>query len=224
MEKFKKKDRERILSDWRSCVPSMSSNKSMSLMKRNGPLIVGLSLREDRGNTSYKVIPYVHSLLRETSDITLTLNYPLRTQQGTYYDNFTLKSHDREFSDACKRLHKQTLFPLNESLSLSQIIGAYEEYIARGLNIESPIFLYEDIVSFFAWCGKLDEARRRLLNYVSVMSDWDDQMFRHVGEKSAFFDRLVEIVENRGLLEKTCETNVEFFKLQKVPDYRLLCS
>lgn len=223
MEKFKKKDRERIQSDWRSCCPSMRLYKSMSLIKRNGPIIVGLSLREDRGNTSYKVIPYVHNLLRQTSYITLTLNYPLRTKQGTYHDSFTLNSHDREFLDVCRRLHEQTLFPLSESLSLPQIIRAYEEYISRGLNLESPAFLYEDIVSLFAWCGKLEEAKQRLLNYVSVMSDWDDQMFRHVGGKLAFFDRLVEIVENRGLLEKTCESNLSLFKLERIPDYGLGC-
>src|SRR5687768_3130780 len=112
MQKFKKKDRERIMSDWRACLPAMKLYKSMSFMKRNGPLIVGLYLQEDRGSTSYQVIPYVHNLSRPTRAVTLTLGYPLRNKRNTYYESFTLKSHDREFPDGCKRLQKQTLFPL----------------------------------------------------------------------------------------------------------------
>lgn len=221
MDKFKKKDREKILSDWRSCVPAMRSDRSMSLMKRNGPMIVGLYLQEDRANTSYQIIPYVHNLTRPTSSVTLTLYYPLRNRRDTYHESLTLKSHEREFPGASKRLHGQTLFPLEESLSLMEITRAYETYISRGLSMSMPTFLYEDIISLFAWFGRLREAEKRITQYTAIMGDWDDSSFRHVGGKSAFFDRLTNIVQNPAGLHQTYEEQLETLRLARIPDYGL---
>lgn len=224
MQKFKKADREKFMSDWKSCVPAMRRERSMSLMKRNGPVLVGLYLKENRANTSYKVIPHVHSLIRPSDAVSLTLSYPLRNRRNTYHDDFTLKSHDREFPEACKRLHNQTLFPLTRDLSLAQIVGAYESFIDRNLGVSAPTFLYEDIISFFAWCGKLTEAKKRLGEYTKIMNDWEEWVFRQVGGKIAFFDRLVEIVEEPNKLEYICEQQIEIHKLKNIPDYGLACA
>lgn len=223
MQKFKKADREKFMSDWRSCVPAMRQRKSMSLAKRNGPLIVGLYLQENRLNTSYIVIPYVHNLTRRTNSVSLTLSYPLRTKRNTYQDDFTVKSHDREFPEACKRLHKQTLFPLSSELSLQQILNAYERYISEGLLHDAPIFLYEDILSLLAWCGKLAEAKRRLGIYTKIMTGWDEWIFRNEGGRVAFFNRLVEIIEMPDKLEDICEEQVALLKVNKLPDYGFIC-
>lgn len=224
MEKIRKMHRERIMSDWRSCLPAMRQFKSMTLMKRNGPIVTGLYLQENRDNTWYKVIPYVHNLSRQKNVVTHTLDYALRNKRNDYLDFFTLKAHDREFSDACKRLHNQTLFPLTRDLSLTQIIAAYESFIDRNLGVSAPTFLYEDIISLFAWYGKLSEAKRRLGVYTKIMNDWEEWIFRHVGGKIAFFDRLVDIVEMPHKLEEICEQQIELLKLKKIPDYGLGCS
>lgn len=223
MQKFKKADRERFMSDWRKCLPAMRVYKSMMLMKRNGPILVGLWLKENRANTNYTVNPFVHNLVRPTGFVTLTLRYPLRTKRNTYQDDFTLKSHDREFPDACKRLHSQTIFPLGENLSLSEIINAYDTAMQRKLVIDSLEFLYEDILCYLTWCGKRTEAEKRLTKYIRMMSEWEERIFERDGGRNAFFDRLVEIVENPYKHRDICEEQIKILKVDKLPDYGLTC-
>lgn len=223
MQKFTKPDREKILSDWRSCVPAMRPYKSMWLAKRNGPLIVGLCLKENRANTSYTVVPHVHNLTRPFGVVSLTLSFPVKNKRNTYQDDFTLKSHDHEFTDACKRLHKQTLFPLIEKLTLTQILNAYDVAIERKLTLDSPDRLYEDILCLLMWCGNRVKATRRLAKYIQIMSGWEERVFERDGGRKAYFDQLFEIVEMPNKLEKICEQQLELLKLKKIPDYGLNC-
>ena len=221
MQKFKKADREKIMHDWLSCVPAMRKERSMSLMKTNGPLLVGLYLRENRANTSYIVIPHVHNLTRPFGAVSLTLAYPLRNKRNTYQDDFTLKSHYREFPDACERLHKQTLFPLTHDLALDQILGAYDRAIEDKLTLDSPETLYEDILSLLSWCWKTDEAKKRFDYYTKEIMCWDEDAFRGEGGRDSFINRLAEIVDNPARLRDVREEQISLLKLDRLPDYGL---
>jgi hypothetical protein len=223
MQKFRKADREKIMSDWRACVSSMRLFKSMMLMKRNGPILVGLWLKENRGNTYYTVNPFVHNLLTPTGFVSLKLMYPLKNKRNTYQDDFTLKSHDREFPDACKRLHKQTLFPLTEELTLGQIISAFDLSIERKLTLDSHDHLYEDILRLLTWCGQTVEATKRLPKYIQIMSEWDERLFDRDGGRNTVFDRFYEILEKPKQLEDVYEQQLELLKLKKIPDYGFSC-
>lgn len=186
-------------------------------------MVVGLCLKENRANTFYTVVPHVHNLTRPFGAVSLTLSYPIRNKRNTYYDDFTLKSHEREFPDACVRLHKQTLFPLGESLSISQIVHAYDLYMEKNLGLYSPEFMYEDILCLLSWCGQSAEASKRLSKYIDMMSSWDETTFDRVGGPSAFFGRLVDIVAGPNALAQICEEQIELLKLEKIPDYGLTC-
>lgn len=220
-QRFRKADREKIISDWRKCLPAMRVERSMTLAKRNGPILVGLYLQETRGNDSYSVIPFVHNLSRHNNFVTLTLFYPLKNKRNTYHERFTIQSHEREFSDACKRLHKQTLFPLGENLSLSQILGAYEDYIERKISfITDP--MYVDPVCYLTWCGKINEAKRLAEKNIKILADWEDRSFLHYGGKQIFLEYLMGIPENPETLREILEDQIKILKIEKLPDYGLI--
>lgn len=223
MKKFKKADRERFMSDWLKCLPAMRVERSMSLMKRNGPILVGVYLRENRGNDNYAVVPHIHSLLRPTDFITLTLAYPLMNRKNTYQEAFTVDSHNKGFLDACESLRRQTLFPLGESLSIEEVIHAYDTAIERNLVLDSREMLFEDILSLLSWCGRIAEAEKRYADYVRTMSDWDEWMFRREGGRLAFFDKLGQILEDPDRLRVIYEEQVKLLKVDKLPDYGFFC-
>ncbi len=220
--KFKKSNRERFMSDWRKCLPAMREYKSMVLMKRNGPILTGIYLQENRSNDKYIVIPHAHSLLHKSDSVSLNLYYPLKNIRNTYQDDFTIKSHGREFPDACKRLHAQTLFPLGEDLSLSQILRAYKIYIDRKISFIT-ISMYIDPVCYLTWCGKIDEAKRMAEKNIKILSDWEDRSFIHEGGRQAFFDYLMGIPEHPEKLREIREEQIKILKIEKLPDYGLTC-
>lgn len=185
-------------------------------------MLTGLYLEENRGNEYYVVIPHVHNLSRPTDSVTLTLSYPLRNNRNTYQDDFTLKSHDRKFPDACKRLYDQTLFPLGEELSLAQILGAYEIYLERKLSFITKS-LYVDPVCYLTWCGKIDEAKRMAEKNINILDDWEDRSFLHDGGKQAFFNSVAEVPENPDKLREIYEEQIKLLKVDKLPDYGLIC-
>lgn len=170
MEKLKKSDRELIMSNWRTCLTSMRVYKSMRLAKINGPLLVGLYLAERTGKELYSVEPHVHNLTDPCGFMTLTLSYPLRNKHDTDWDSFSRKSHDIEFPAACKRLHAQTLFPLQDDLSLSQILRAYEVYIEQKISFITKS-LYIDPICYLTWCGRIDDAKRMVEKSVVTLSE-----------------------------------------------------
>lgn len=223
MKKFKKSDRERFMSDWLKCLPAMRVERSMSLMKRNGPILVGLYLQEDRGSEHYIAVPHVHNLTRPTNFVTLTLAYPLKNRKNTYKEMFTVDSHNREIHDACSRLRRQTIFPLDESLSISQVVKAYDTSISKNLVLDSREKLYEDILSLLTWCGRTAEAEARYAEYIREMSGWEERVFSREGGKLKFFDRLGEIFESPNQLRKICEEQIKFLHVDKLPDYGLQC-
>lgn len=223
MEKFSRTDKNRVCGDWMKAFPAMGRYRPMWLLKRNGPILVGICLDGNRDNTAYRIIPHIHNLARPTGFVSLQLRYPLINKRGTYREELTVKSHDKEFSDATERLKKQTLFPLSEELSLSNILSACDRYVGLNLAVETPIFIYEDVISLLVWCGDPVEATRRLAEYVRIMSDWEERIFERDGGRNACFDRLYEIIERPKQQEYICDQQLELLRLKKIPDYGLIC-
>lgn len=204
--------------------PAMGRYRPMWLLKRNGPVLVGICLSGNRDNTAYRIIAHIHNLARPTGFVSLQLHNPLINKKGTYREELTLKSHDKEFLEAAERLKRQSLFPLSEDLSLSNLLSACSRYVgSRNLVAETPMFIYEDVITLLSWCGKLSIAKRKLGDYVKIMADWDDDIFRHEGGRIAFFDRLVEIIEYPSKLEEIAEEEIRKLKLERIPSYPFVC-
>ena len=151
--------KKQITQDWLKLFPEMVVYKPMWLIKRNGPLLVGVCLERVLGNTAYCPVIHIHNLCRPKGFISLTLWNPLQNKRGTYYQTINVKSHTSSFEDAGKRLRQQSIFPISEKLTLSEILLAYQKYLMLNMqDSKYPIFIYEDIISLRVWCGKRREA------------------------------------------------------------------
>ena len=65
--------RNRITTDWQRCFPHLGVRKPMSLLKRNGPLLIGIYLDGTRSNDVYVPLFHVHALMWPSSDMALKL-------------------------------------------------------------------------------------------------------------------------------------------------------
>lgn len=224
MEKFGKQIERRVTEDWCRCFPAMKAYKSMWLLKRNGPLLVGICLEENRDSTTYRIIPHVHNLTRPSTFVSLTLWLPLYDKRNYYYQSVTVKTHDNIFEDACERLHRHSLFPLSERLTLTQILSAYKKYIGLDtLTSKYPLTLFDDIIRLLIWCGKTDEAKNKLSEFMKTMSMWDSSVFKTSTELADFSDSLSEIIDLPSKLEDICEEQSELLKVNNLPDYGFGC-
>ena len=224
MDKFDLGEKRTVTRDWLDYFPAMVSYKPMWLLKRNGPLLLGICLDGNRDNTSYRVIPHVHNLSRESNFISLTLWNPLPDERNYYHQSITVKSHKRVFVDACLRLQKLSLFPLTNDLSLSRILLAYETYLGLDMpTTKYPILLYDDIIRLLVYCDRIAEAKTRLASYLRIMSRWPDTAFKNPQELTQFSDGMKEIIEAPSRLESICEAAIIQLKVERIPDYGLVC-
>ncbi|MEH7348807.1 hypothetical protein [Gottfriedia acidiceleris] len=110
-------DKRRITSDWNQVIPFLGVYKSMLLMNRLGPLLVGVLLEVKSAKEKYIPIFHVHNLLRPFQVIRLNLNYEISP--------ISIGLHESKFHDTAIKLANQAIIPL---------LNAYEEYLQKNLG------------------------------------------------------------------------------------------
>lgn len=217
--------KKQITQDWLNFFPEMSFFKPMWLIKRNGPLLIGVCLESVLGNTAYRPVLHIHNLCRPTGFISLTLWNPIQNKRNTNYQTINIKSHTYSFEEAAKSLRQQSLFPISEKTSLSEILTAYQKYLR--LNMPSskyPIFIYEDIISLLTWCGKRKEAEKKFNDFVKIMSNWMPIVFENVGGYNTFCNKLYDIIDTPHKLQEIYDSEIMLLKANKLPDLGFTCN
>ena len=96
MKKLTPAVKRKITLDWHDCFPEMGIYKPLHLLRRVGPLLIGILLERDRTADRYLPTFYVHNLAKHFPVITLTLASPLRTEKTFAPDKIKVSEHESE--------------------------------------------------------------------------------------------------------------------------------
>lgn len=103
-----------ITKDWNVELPKLGIHRPRHLLRRVGPLMVGVCLDRDSSGDRYIPTFHVHFLGNEKSSLSLILETRVRPQSGGAYEEIRVSSHNESYKDSVRRLVEQA--PLSLSL------------------------------------------------------------------------------------------------------------
>lgn len=185
----------------------------MHLLKRVGPLLLGVLLDRDSSNTVYRPTFHVHNLAVEFPALTLTLMTRLATMKTGSEDAIDVRWHEDRYQEAAERLAAQSPLSLSSEIRFRDIINAYEADMATSPKILHAR-MFEDLVSMSIWYGEIDEARKWLrIGALTEKSHTDNESWE---------SRVAVSLFDRRNLEHTVALETEKFGIGAVPEEQLL--
>jgi hypothetical protein len=217
---------KQITDDWHRELPNLGIYKPRWLMRRVGPLLVGICLDRDSGGDVYKPIFHVHCLGKEAPAVFLTLLTQLRSERSGGPDFVQVRFHDEKYKEAAARMVRQSLLPLEGDLTFEQIIAAYRTYLQSSWGRLTPVLLYRDMIILLAWGGRQVEALKflaqclRLERQTDLVSD--DAAFRQVGGRTAFEVECRKLIDNPALIQQTLDSQIAALGVGNLPTANLI--
>jgi len=210
----------RITNDWRREVPSLGVYRPRHLLRRVGPLLVGICLDRDSGGADYLPHFHVHCLAAIFPVVSLTLATSLRTERTDAADWVKVRWHDERYREAAARMVRQSLLPLEGDLRLAQVLDAYRRYMTTPLGRWQSALLYRDMVLLSTWVGDPAQARRLLDEALRVVTD--EVCYRPLDGRAAFEQYCRERIARPELVHQTVESQIVALKVDRLPVSNLL--
>lgn len=175
--KFTPKIARDITSDWQRAIPSLGIYRPLRLLRRVGPLLLGVCLERDSSGEIYRPTFHTHFLGSESTSISLSMCMQLRSPRSGGPTFLPLHLHAEKHAEFAALMESQALLPLDGDLSLVQINTAYINYISQPGGWHRAVFLMRDASLLSAWARQPDIAEDllrdclRIENYI-LFSPW----------------------------------------------------
>lgn len=212
--------KRQITADWARHFPNLSATKPMWLMKRNGPILMGIRLDRTSSNDCYIPVCHVHNLLAPSPVVMLTLYNPVPDErQPRLKREIRVDRHGGEFEGAVAVLKKQAPEITSKDTTLSRVLGLYREYLESRRQpaiSKYPVTLFTDVILLTYWAGYPEYSNRCLEKASAAMRSWPS----HEVDLTAWRQSLQEQLSEERL-EAVLAEQVVRHKLQAVPAYAL---
>lgn len=210
---------KRITNDWASCFPDVCVYEPMHLLRRVGPLLIGVALERDSGNDCYLPTFHVHNLANGFGHITLTLAHPLRTNRTHAPETIPVRWHEERYREAASRLSSQIPLPLSGDVTLKQVLGAYENYIDEGRYED---LLFEDMALICSWAGEEAEAELIVAEARLAIERWPVAVRQDLGNLDDWEYGLLQRVRDTDSVRTTMQSEIVALQLGRIPARDLL--
>lgn len=202
-----------ITEDWQRELPGLSVYRRRHLLRRVGPLLVGVCLDRDSSGEKYIPCSHVHCLAHDFPTISLTLCTQLRTEQGNP-DFIKLQLHSTTYREAASRIARQTLLPLNGPIALSQAMTAYRKHMATPLGRRQKAILARDCILLLAWSGRQADALHLLELTLSELSD--EASFQTCGGRIRYSTAIHQAIEDPDVVRQTVQSEIQRHRVESV--------
>jgi hypothetical protein len=220
IREFKGDEKARIAADWAGAFPSLgvgpAAAGSPMLLRRAGPVLVGICLERRTDTTSYRPTAFVHFLGTAQPSIGLAgATVPLRPSGVEMIVRVGL--HEREFGDAVARL--RTAFPLSldGDLKVTAVVQACLALAQREAMLWEPrmaIGLLELVVLVPKMVGNGDLAQIGLVEANRAIRAWGSDATVDLGPAM----RELEVrARDPDALRRVVDAEVQRHRLSKVP-------
>lgn len=216
MKTLTRSNENHITEDWRRQLPSLGIYKPRHLLRRVGPLLVGVCLDRDSGGDIYIPTLHVHCLCKEFPCVSLTLSEQLRAEKSRGPDYIEVRWHADKHVEAAARMARQATLSLAGDLSLSDVVAAYRGYMTHPPGIYQCAVLYQDMILIAAWVGDTHMAGVLLAEVKSSLSD-DDAAYRHVGGRAAFESRCETAIADRTVVDALVVSQISELGVAELP-------
>jgi hypothetical protein len=209
-----------ITKDWQAEIPSLGIYQPRHLLRRVGPLLVGVCLDRDSSGEIYKPCFHVHCLGKEFPCVSLTLDTQLRSKHSGGPIYIEVKWHKQKYKEAAAQMVRQSLLCLEGNLRLQDVISAYRSHLITPMGRLQPVLLYQDMVILLAWGGDEKGALKLLAECLRVCPE---AKFRPVGGRGVFEAQSRNLIGNQDSIRKTVESQIVLLRVEGLPQSGLLC-
>ena len=213
--------KKRITQDWAELFPGMGIYEQMHLLRRVGPLLIGIILERDSGNISYRPTFHVHSLTSDFAEVSLTMSQALLTVRTRAPETIDVVRHEAKYHEAADRLCKQAALPLSGDLSLSEVTSAYEAYLRRPTTHYQP-HLYEDMALISASIGEAKRAAMVVEEAACTMGSWPEEFLEAIGGFEEWIAALRNRTSKPDEVRAAVERHIGELGVRAVPEAALL--
>jgi len=212
--KLTKATKQRISDGWVREFPSLAVYKPMWLLKRAGPLLIGICLDRDSSNERYIPTFHLHNLLSPSTKITLTLPHSL--------NSITVKEHEAAYTGSISEIKEKFSILDCVDINMSMVENCYHGYIEENsMNVMGryPLAVYIDLYLLTSWLGYKEYADSLLEYSCSEISKWPKNAFSlDLTEWKAVIKKLTEC---RSKQSEMIQKHIKLFKLENIPKYDL---
>ncbi|HVJ26061.1 MAG TPA: hypothetical protein VM493_00920 [Vicinamibacterales bacterium] len=212
-------EKRNITADWQREFPVLATYKPMWLLKRHGPLLVGLMLDRDSSNELYIPTFHVHNLLAPSPSISLSLIYNAPGEkQPRMARQIRVDRHESAYLDVAAFFKKATPELDAVDLSLSRAIQLHFDFVRekRDYAVAKRCWtIFSDVALLAAWGGHEAYARDTIDGASRLMSEWNLPF--DVSEWST----AVRDLARPELMKETLSSEIAKHKLDAVPVFDL---
>jgi hypothetical protein len=200
----------------------MSKFREMRLVRRSGPLVIGICLNRDSSNETY--VPTFHTsvLGNGRGRLSLMLDRPLRTERTGVPEEVRVASHDARLLEVTGRLARQAPLPFQGAVKMTDVLRLYEEESDK-LAARFPIRLWEDILVLLTWCGRQMAAKEFLDRIYARLQVRPTAFFDSVESLTCWHGRYRQFIEKPAELRMTVARESEELGLDKIAEFELRC-
>lgn len=210
-----------ITEDWKRSLPNLGIYKPMWLLKRNGPLLMGVILDRTRSNDAYIPIFHVHNLLWPSPFLVLSLALRVPNElQPRLERRIRVDQHDLEFASIVGILKGLVPEVAGSDVSISNVLRMHGEFLLQKRDFALArhcVGVFTDVILLSFWAGYADYARQSLNDATEIMKSWNAPAINVPSWRSA-----VEAQLDRSRLEETLAEEIRKLKLEHLPAYELL--
>lgn len=207
--------KRKIGKDWHEHLPYLTHRKTMVFDRRVGPLLIGVGLQPKFAGEYYEPGFSVHNLSRDMDFLTATLNSPLRTLRNGASESLRVMFHEKNYPEAAERMKSQALLPLEGPISLTLVINAYKDYMARE-NYDYILDYLEDPALIAAWAGEKEKAQEALEWGTEIFKTWPEFIHEKEGGVEGWRTKMEELISKPEALREITRQQIELHKLTKV--------
>jgi len=216
--------RDQFAAVWNERFKSFVKWKPGRLLRRHGPLLVGLAIEPATSERTYQIVFHTHNLTTpwDKGEIVFGLAGSLVGRSGL----------SEEVSRNLKEMEERNVFqrfietypPVDSNrLTFNDYVGLTRNYLAgkHGSPVVFDILPYRELLVIAAWCGYREYVLAQLDRFLRETADWRDNLFQFVGGRQKLQADIRNLADNPRSLDAIVESEVEKHGLQKIPDYGL---
>ena len=203
-----------IVSDWQEELSTLSIWQKDWLIRRVGPVVVGVCIDVMQGKLDYRPTAFC-DILTAPEDY-LAFGLPSYWSPKVVALTIRPQFHDRHYKDAAAYLREHAYVPLDRSLSLDDIITGYKKYLRDHPNREFAEI--PNHIRLLAVCREPRKARK-LLTWVKRKYKPGD--FHYYGGRDALIETLEREIADPTILDRMVDEKVEALGFGDVPCFEL---
>lgn len=202
-----------ITKDWQNEFPGLGVYKPLHLLRRCGPILVGLCLNRSSSGNIYKPTFHSHCLLRQFPTISLSLAVQLKAANGSDAA-VSVKFHEPNLKESAAKMRALAFLPFEGDLKLSQFDDACVKWLRQQQSPYWPLVL-EDRILLHAWCrvGFKDALREAEV----MLKSWPSFVIDKIGGRSGWLSRVERVAGDQSALENVLASEIEAHGLASLP-------